>query len=77
MGQFSVLSKKQSSKKRSDLKEYLDRIKRNIFNWNERNTNNIPSLGTNSIKKNTNVCHETAIVFQCIQIRKQELVKIL
>ena len=33
----------------------------------------------NSNKKDTNVCHETVIIFQCIQIRKLdlELVKIL
>ena len=38
---------------------------------------NISSLGGNSNKKYTNVCHETMIIFQCIQIRKLELVKIL
>ena len=49
----------------------------NIFNWNERNTNNISSLGrrSNSNKKNTDVCHETVIIFQCVQIRKLGLVK--
>ena len=48
-----------------------------VFNWNERDTNNIFCLGSNSNKKNTNVCHETMIIFQCIQIGKLELVKIL
>ena len=28
----------------------------------------------NSNKKDTNVCHETVIIFQCIQIRKLELI---
>ena len=40
-------------------------------------SNNISSLGSNSNKKNTNICHETVIFFQCIQIRKVELVKLL
>ena len=62
----------------SDLKEYRDRIYDNIFNWNERNTNTsaLESTG-NSNKKKTRCCHETVIIFQCIQIRKLELVKIL
>ena len=43
----------------------------------EIQNNNISSLGSNSGKKNTKLCHKTVIIFQCLQIRKLELVKIL